>query len=79
MKKHYICIDNMENGSYYTYGIDTFDYLLNDNEWAFINDAIDEQEYIINALDYMIESDDGEYVSIPTYLTKCKLDEQYMI
>lgn len=64
-----VCKDNedIRAGKYYAYNIDTIDYLLNDNDWVFNNDAISEQQYIIDHWDLRLESIDGEIIYIPDY------------
>lgn len=57
--------DDPRNGWYLCYDVDTFDYLLNSNDWAYNNHAIEERDYILSMLDGMIESNDGSFVFIP--------------
>lgn len=70
---------DLRAGTYLVYDIDTFDYLINDNQWVFQNDAYDEQSYILDYLQYMLESDDGELVYIPDVKTATKREMEEAI
>lgn len=70
---------DLRAGKYLVYDIDTFDYLINDNDWVFQNDAYEEQCYILDYLDYMLESNDGELVYIPDAKTAAKREMEEAI
>ena len=63
-------------GRYLVYYADTLDYIINSNDWVFNNDAFDEQEYVIDHLDMMLESEDGETVYIPDAKTAMKIETE---
>ena len=69
--------DDRRNGEYYCYQIDTFDRLLNDNDWVQNNDAWDELNWILDTLDKMLESNDGEFIFIPTSRVANQIDNYY--
>lgn len=71
--------DDLRAGTYLVYDIDTFDYLVNENDWVFQNKAFEEQSYILDYLNYMLESDDGELVYIPDAKTAIKLEMEEAI
>lgn len=82
-KWHCICEDELifkndpfKSGKYYCYHIDVFDRLLNDNNWVHANDAFEEQCWIFDQLDKMVESNDGDFVFIPTFSVAEKILEQ---
>ena len=86
-KWHNICEDEImfknktdcRNGKYLVYDVDVFDRLINDNEWVFNNDAIEEQEWIEDNLDKMLESNDGQNIYIPTANVSTKIDNYYAL
>lgn len=80
-KEEIVCKNDndLRAGTYLVYDIDTFDYLINDNDWIFQNNAFDEQSYILDYLDYMLESDDGELVYIPDARTATKRETEEAI
>jgi hypothetical protein len=86
-KWHNICEDEImfksktdcRNGKYLVYDVDVFDRLINDNEWVFNNDAIEEQEWIEDNLDKMLESNDGQSIYIPTFNVSTKIDNYYAL
>ncbi len=61
-------------GTYLAYHIDTYDYILNDNSWVFVNDAIDEQDWLLDVAEFTLESKDGEYMYVPEPRTATKLE-----
>lgn len=71
--------DDLRAGTYLVYDIDTFDYLVNENDWVFQNKAFEEQSYVRDYLKYMLESDDGELVYIPDAKTAIKLEMEEAI
>lgn len=64
-------------GKYLVYDQDTFDYLVNNMDWVMTNDAYDEHSYIIDNLDKMLESNDGELIFIPKIEVSMKIDNFY--
>lgn len=76
-KKEEIIGGSIKTGMYLEYDIDVFDRILNDNNWVFSNDAKDEQDWILDQLDKMLESNDGEIIYIPTVETATKIDNYY--
>ena len=80
-KEEIVCKNegDVRAGTYLVYDIDTFDYLINDNQWVFQNDAYDEQSYVLDYLQYMLESDDGELVYIPDAKTASKREMEEAI
>lgn len=66
--------EDPRNGEYYCYDIDTFDYLINDSDWVMTNNAIDEQDWILDQLDKMLESNNGYLIFIPTFGVSEKID-----
>lgn len=84
MKWHYDYVDELSfrnekdirNGKYLVYHVDTIDYLLNNPDWVFNNRAGDEQDYIMDYYDYHMESEDGEYIYIPSFEVVKKLEDR---
>lgn len=84
-KWHYNKLETIEfqdkkdhrNGQYYEYDADTFDYLINSNDWVHVNDAWDEQQYVRDNLDKMLESNDGTLIFIPTGIVSMTIDAYY--
>ena len=77
-----ICKDSKDPraGKYMAYNQDAFDYIINDNSWVAANNAFDEQSYIMDHLDMMLESSDGETVYIPCGIVAAKIElEREMI
>lgn len=74
-----IISNDYRSGTYLVYDIDTLDYILNDKDWVGINDAFDEWDYIVDYLDYMLESDDGKYVYIPDAKTATRIEYERLI
>ncbi len=80
---HYICKENVmfpedddeRNGEYYDYDVDTFDYLVNNPDWVWRNNAFEERDWILDNLDKKLESNDGSIIFIPTYGTSRKIDK----
>jgi hypothetical protein len=68
---------NCREGKYLVYDKDTFDYLVNNNDWVFNNDAIEEQEWILDNMDKILESNDEKEIFIPTARTATKIDNYY--
>ena len=66
-------------GTYLVYDADTFDYLINDPDWAFNNDAYGEQSYVLDNLDNMLESADGDLIYIPDAKTAIKIETERAI
>lgn len=69
--------EDCRNGGYLVYNSDTFDYLLNDPDWLRLNDAFDERSYVLDHLDLMRESNDGELIFIPDYKTALRIEMYY--
>ena len=70
---------NCREGKYLVYDKDTFDYLVNNNDWVFNNDAIEEQEWILDNMDKILESNDGKEIFIPTARTATEIDSYYAL
>lgn len=67
------------NGKYLVYDTDTFDYILNNKDWVYNNDAFEEHSYILDYLEYMLESNNGELVFIPTADVAVRLETRDLI
>lgn len=67
------------DGKYLAYLTDTYDYILNDPNWVFINNAEDERDWILDALEYVVESVNGEYTYVPTPETQLKFEVDDLI
>lgn len=85
MKWNYICKEEVmfpdekdcRNGTYMVYDQDTFDYLVNNKEWCYINHAMEERDYILNYLDNMLESNDGSFIFIPCYEVATRIETYF--
>ena len=71
--------NDLRAGTYLVYDADTFDYLINNNDWVFQNKAFEEQSYILDYLHFMLESKDGEFVYIPDAKTAIKRETEEAI
>lgn len=58
-------------GTYLVYEYDTFDYLINSPDWAFNNNALDEQSYVLDNLENTFESMDGDLIYVPDIKNGC--------
>ncbi len=63
-------------GRYLVYDIDTFDYIVNEHQWVVDNNAFEEWSYIMDYMEFMLESEDGELVYIPDAKTATRLETE---
>lgn len=83
-KWHYEYIDEIISkdiigGKYFVYNRNTFNLLLHNQDWVHLNNANDEQDWILDNLDKMLESFNKESIYIPTFETSSKIDAYYQL
>ena len=83
-KWHYEYIDEIISkdiigGKYFVYNCDTFNLLLSNQDWVKLNNANDEQDWILDNLEMRLESFDKKLIYIPTFETSIKIDAYYQL
>lgn len=82
-KWHYICEeeirfpkdDDIRNGKYYCYHVDTWNYLINNFDWVHQNDAFDEHEWLLDSRDNHLESNSGDLIYVPTFEVNQRIED----